>query len=48
MFDQRDTWTTVLVIFVSLIAVQIGFNNLQWGLKTVVEVVTQREGRTYK
>jgi hypothetical protein len=48
MFNQRDTWTTLLVIFVSMIAVQIGFNNLQWGLNTVVEIITQMETRTHK
>jgi hypothetical protein len=41
MFERTDPWTTALVIFVSLIAVKIGIDNLQWGLKTVSNAVIQ-------
>jgi hypothetical protein len=43
MFDQKDPWTIALVIFVSVLAAKIGVNNLQWGLKTANEVVTQMQ-----
>jgi hypothetical protein len=43
MFDQRDPWTTALVIFVSVIAVKIGVHNLEWGLKTVGHVFPPME-----
>jgi hypothetical protein len=48
MLDQRDPWTIALVILVSVIAVKIGVHNLEWGLKTVSDVVTQMETRTNK
>jgi hypothetical protein len=40
MFDQRDPWTTALVIFVSLIAVKLGIQNLEWSLKTAGNIIT--------
>jgi hypothetical protein len=43
MFDQRDPWTTALVIFVSLIAVKLGIQNLEWSLKTAGNIITQIE-----
>jgi hypothetical protein len=43
MFDPKDPWTTALVIVVSLIAVKIGIQNLEWALKTAGDVVTQME-----
>jgi hypothetical protein len=43
MFDQQDSWTTALVIFVSLIAVKLGAQNLEWGLKTARNIITQIE-----
>jgi len=43
MFDQKDFWTTVLVIFVSLIAVKLGIQNLEWGLKTGRDIIIQIE-----
>jgi hypothetical protein len=45
MPDQRDPWTVALVIVVAVIAVKIGVNNLEWGLKTAAEVVTKRHYR---
>lgn len=43
MFDQKDSWTTVLVIFVSLITVKLGIQNLEWGLKTGRDIIIQIE-----
>lgn len=43
MPDQKDSWTTALVILVSVIAVQLGAHNLAWGLKTVDGLVKQLE-----
>jgi hypothetical protein len=40
MFDQRDLWATALVIFVSLIAVKLGIQNLEGGLKTAGNIIT--------
>jgi len=48
MLDQRDPWTIALVIVVSVIAVKIGVHNLEWGLKTVNDVVIQMEKGTNK
>lgn len=43
MFSQKDPWTTALVIFVSLITVKIGIQNLEWGLKTARGAILQIE-----
>jgi len=48
MYDQRDPWTLALVIFVSIVAVKIGVHNLEWGLKTASEVITQTEAHSNK
>jgi len=48
MPDQRDPWTVALVIVVAVIAVKIGVSNLQWGLKTAAEVVTEMQTPTNK
>jgi hypothetical protein len=48
MHDQKDSWTLALVIFVSIVAVKIGVHNLEWGLKTASEVITQTEAHSNK
>ena len=48
MFDPKDPWTTALAIVVSLMAVKIGIQNLEWALKTAGDVVIQMETRFNK
>jgi hypothetical protein len=48
MLDQKDPWTTALVILVSIISVQLGAHNLAWGLNTVDGFVKQLEIRNSK
>lgn len=48
MFPQKDNWTTVLVIFVSLIAVKLGIQNLEWGFKTVRNTIIHIESTIHK
>lgn len=43
MLYQKDPCTTALVIFVSLIAVKLGIQNLEWGLKTVRNIIHEIE-----
>lgn len=43
MFEQKDSWTTILVIFVSLITVKLGIQNLKWGLRMGHEFIIQIE-----
>ncbi|GAB1541875.1 hypothetical protein NUACC21_45480 [Scytonema sp. NUACC21] len=32
---EKDFWTTTIVVIVSVIAVKIGVDNLEWGLNAV-------------
>ncbi|MGC1247912.1 MAG: hypothetical protein WA865_16970 [Spirulinaceae cyanobacterium] len=43
MYQPKDIWTTVLVVLVSIIAVKIGIQNLQWGLKAGSKAIQQLE-----
>ncbi len=44
---QENTWTTILVVLVSIATVKIGVNNLEWFLNTTGLIQTKHSCTPY-